>query len=55
MTFIAIADTSGLALRFPLLTTLALVVLGLVLRALFLAVVAQVYATCMTGIERMGR
>ena len=55
MTLIAIADTSGFALRFPLLTTLALVVLGLVLRALFLAVVAQVYAICMTGIDRMGR
>ena len=55
MTLIAIADTSGLALRFPLLTTLALVVLGLVLRALFLAVVAQVYAISMTGVDRMGR
>ncbi|MFM9844775.1 MAG: hypothetical protein ACKVOI_17580 [Dongiaceae bacterium] len=55
MTLIAIADTSGLALRFPLLTTLAVVVLGLVLRALFLAVVARVYGICMTGIGRMGR
>jgi len=53
MTLIAIADNSGFSLRFPLLTTLALVVLGLVLRALFLAVVAQVYAICMTGIDRV--
>jgi hypothetical protein len=32
---------------------LALVVLGLVLRALFLTVVAQVYAISMTGIDRV--
>ncbi len=55
LTLIAIADTSGLALRFPLVMTLVLVVLGLVLRSLFLAVVAQVYTICMTGIDRMGR
>jgi hypothetical protein len=55
MTLIAIADTSGFALRFPLVTTLALVVIGLLLRSLFLAVVAQVYAIRIAGTGWVGR
>jgi hypothetical protein len=47
--FSAIADATGFAAGFPLLTTLVIVIVALTGRALFLAVLAQVYAIRMTG------